>query len=104
MFRGNAFIGASLRERSDRMSEISLKGIFSLELIKKEPFQGSHDGMRFRLNRDGDQVMATVYPEPYCWEATPDEQKKTEVFSLTEEGLTEAVAWLNRIYREEYQK
>ena len=54
------------------MEEISLKGIFSLELIRKERFAGSHGKMRYMLMMDEGKMKACVYPEPYCWEATPE--------------------------------
>ena len=84
------------------MEEISLKGKFSLELIKKERFAGSFCGMRFMLMMEDGKMKATVYPEPYCWEATPKEQKESELFPHTKEGIDEMVAWLNQKYREEY--
>lgn len=86
------------------MKEISLKGKFSLELIKKERFAGSFDGMRYMLMMEDGQMKATVYPEPYCWEATPDEQKESERFPHTPEGIDQMVAWLNRKYKENYAK
>lgn len=85
------------------MEEISLKGMFSLELIKKERYAGSHGGMRYMLQMEDGRMKATVYPEPYCWEATPEEQKQSETFAYTQEGVGEMVAWLNRMYREQYQ-
>lgn len=85
------------------MEEISLKGMFSLELIKKERYAGSHGGMRYMLQMEDSRMKATVYPEPYCWEATPEEQKQSEIFAYTQEGVGEMVAWLNRMYREQYQ-
>ena len=78
------------------MEEISLKGKFSLELIKKERFAGSFCGMRYMLMMEDGKMKATVYPEPYCWEATPKEQKESELFPHTKEGIDEMVAWLNQ--------
>ena len=49
------------------MGEISLKGIFSLALVKKERFCGSHGNMRYMLCKAEEQLQASVYPEPYCW-------------------------------------
>lgn len=85
------------------MTEISLKGMFSLALVKKERFCGSHGKMRYMLCRTDDRLQAAVYPEPYCWEATPEEQKEKELFELSDAGIEEAVAWLNRKYEEEYR-
>lgn len=90
------------REEAGVMKEISLKGKFSLELIKKERFAGSFCGMRYMLMMEDGEMKATVYPEPYCWEATPEEQKVSARFPHTKEGIGEMVAWLNQKYREEY--
>lgn len=80
------------------MEEISLKGVFSLALVKKERFCGSHCGMRYMLCRAEDQLQATVYPEPFSWEATPQEQKQSELFELSDEGIEQAVKWINQKY------
>lgn len=82
------------------MDEISLKGMFSLALVKKERFCGSHGTMRYMLCKADDKLQASVYPEPYCWEATPDEQKQSEFFELSDEGVEQAVAWINQKYEE----
>ena len=50
--------------------------------LKKEPFSGSHHGMRY------------VYPEPWCFEDTPDEEKGSATFPLSDEGMDQAIAWL----------
>ncbi|HBD01165.1 MAG TPA: GNAT family acetyltransferase, partial [Lachnoclostridium sp.] len=41
-----------------------------------------------------------VYPEPYCYEATPEEQKIRTSFPFTEEGRGQAVDWINEQYEE----
>ena len=47
--------------------------------LKKEPFSGSHHGMRYLMNGDDGKNSTTftvwVYPEPWCFEQTPDEEK-----------------------------
>ncbi len=81
---------------------ISLKGLMGIALVKKEPYFGSHRGMRFRLAKEGEQLQATAYPEPYSWDVTLQEQKESEFFPLSDQGLGQAVEWLNQIYREKY--
>lgn len=90
--------------QEERMDVISLKGEMTLELLKKSRYFGSHKGMRFRLSKEEEQLQATVYPEPYSWEYTPKEQKEPQFFPFSEEGLDQAVAWLNQKYREDYKK
>lgn len=80
------------------MGEISLKGMFSLALVKKERFCGSYNGMRYMLCKKDEQLQASVYPEPFSWEATPDEKKQSELFELSEQGIAQAVQWLNEKY------
>ncbi|WP_026669419.1 hypothetical protein [Butyrivibrio sp. AE3006] len=78
-----------------------------------EAFFGSYQGMRFRLarepldhvffvpveDRDPDaRLMATVWPEPYSYFDTPDEQKISEKFSIDEEGFDAAIEWINQMY------
>jgi len=84
------------------MEEISLKGMFTLALVKKECFCGSFGDMRYRLCKEEEKLCASVYPEPYCWEATPEEQKQSEYFDLSDEGIEPAVAWLNQKYKENF--
>lgn len=65
----------------------------------KSPYYGSYHGMRFCLIREGEkpdfQMVAITWPEPFCIEATPDEQKIRKTFAFTEEGYEEAIGWLN---------
>lgn len=85
------------------MEKISLKGMVSLAFLKKERFTGSHGKMCYMICMADGQLNATAYPGPFCWEVTPDEQKETEVFDFTQEGLEAAVAWLNQKYEEKYR-
>ena len=49
---------------------------------------------------------ARFYPEPWCFEAAPEEDKTLREFPFTPEGLEEAIRWLNASYEEkrEYWK
>lgn len=70
--------------------------------LKKEPFSGSHNGMRYLLTgddgKDSSNFTVYVYPEPWCFEQTPQEQLETASFPLSEEGLDQAVDWLKEKY------
>ena len=72
----------------------------SIKALKKEPFSGSHCGMRYYLNAKDDMLYAYIYSEPLCFEATPDDQKEQKDFPFTQDGLNAAVDWLNAIYEE----
>lgn len=67
----------------------------SLNFIKKEVFTGSDSGMRYRLEKSGDNILAFVWPEPYNFLKTDSMLKTSETFPLTKEGKEEAVNWLN---------
>ncbi len=67
----------------------------SVNFLKKEPYTGSHAGIRYYLCSGDDKLRACVYPEPWCFEATPDEDKTWKEFAFSPEGLSEAIEWIN---------
>lgn len=73
--------------------------ILSMEYLKKTEFTGTHQGMRYRLEgvsvEGGKQLKVTVWPEPFNFVTTPEEQKTSALFSFDEDGVTDAVAWMN---------
>ncbi|MCD7761817.1 MAG: GNAT family acetyltransferase [Lachnospiraceae bacterium] len=79
-------------------SYISLKGQISLDFLKKRNFTGSYKEMRYNLFIKDGQLTAAIYPQPYCWECTPEEQKTYQSFETSKDGLEEAIAWLNEAY------
>ena len=76
--------------------------------LKKEPFSGCHGGMRYFLagddGRNSTTFTAYVYPEPWCFEETPEEQKESASFPLTEEGMDQATAWLYERFETEKER
>lgn len=78
---------------------IERKDVMPINFIKKENFTGSYQGMRYRMEKREKEeetvLTVTVWPEPYCYAATPDEQKQKENFEFSEEGIVNGVAWLN---------
>lgn len=66
----------------------------SINFLKKENYSGSHNGTRFYLTASDGHLRACTYPEPWCFEATPEDQKNWKEFDFTQEGLKEAVAWI----------
>ena len=80
---------------------ISTHGL-SVTALKKEPFSGSHGGMRYYLAASGESLSAYIYPEPWCFEAAPDIQKEKKEFPFSQEGLDEAVAWIDERYRTDH--
>ncbi len=67
----------------------------SLNFIKREIFTGSDTGMRYQLQKAGDEMLVTVWPEPYGFAKTDSALKTSETFPLSTEGRDEAVKWLN---------
>lgn len=74
----------------------------SLNFMKKEDFTGSYQGIRFLLRQETveeeKKLKVYVWSEPFGFDATPNEQKLSEFFAFSEEGLAEAIDWLNERY------
>ncbi|MBO7339018.1 MAG: hypothetical protein J6U66_03005 [Lachnospiraceae bacterium] len=73
--------------------------VLSMEYLKKTEYTGCHQGMRYRLekkeNEEGKKLLATVWPEPFNFFTTPEEQKIRQEFSFDEDGVVDAIAWMN---------
>ena len=75
--------------------------LFPLNFYKKEKFNGSIGKMNFRLEKaereSGEEkqtiLLGTIWEGPYCYDATPEEQKETKDFAFAEEGICEALEW-----------
>ena len=93
--------------------EIELSSFFNLSHYEYgEAYFGSHKGMRYRLAREPlenvkftpvDQrgpatLMATVWPEPYAYCKSDPSLMRSENFEVSQEGLEEAVKWINDQY------
>lgn len=78
---------------------LTKEDLLPLEYLKKTEYTGSHEGMRYRLeavsDEEGKKLYGSVWPEPFNYFKTPDEQKKHETFDFSEDGITDAVAWFN---------
>lgn len=85
---------------------IRREDILSMEYLKKTEYTGCHQGMRYRLESRTDdagekKLFCTVWPEPFAFSRTSDEEKEAAEFVFGEEGVTEAVAWMNDRLSEE---
>ena len=67
----------------------------SINYIKLQPYYGSYNGISFAFIKKDANLEAYLYPAPYCFEATPEEDKLKAEFEFGEEGYTQAVAWMN---------
>ena len=76
--------------------------------LKKEPFSGSHNGMRYLFRGDDGKNSTTftvfIYPEPWCFEDTPEDKKESQSFPLSDEGMDQAVAWLFERFEAEKER
>ena len=73
--------------------------------MKKTEFTGCHQGMRYRLEgaagAEGEKLLrCTVWPEPFAFSRTPEEKKEAAEFPFGEDGVAEAVCWMNRMLSE----
>ncbi len=91
---------------------ITRKDVMPVNFLKKEKFTGSDTGMRYRMemlkrevakeNGAEDEtkeeivLLVTSWPEPYGYDATPDEEKIREEFPFSEDGIVSGVEWLNK--------
>ena len=78
---------------------IERKDVMPVNFLKKkilpEAIQACATVWR-KLQKEEETVLkVTVWPEPYGYDATPPEQKTSEYFPFTEEGIVSGVAWLN---------
>ena len=87
--------------------KIARTDIFNINFYKKERFHGSYKGMHYRIEKyapkEGDTVLrVTVWPGPYNFNTTPDEQKTSASYPFTDDGLTEVCDYLNKFHTEHF--
>ena len=63
---------------------IDLKDVMPISFLKKEPFTGSFQGMRYRIEKqeaDNEPTVlkTTIWPQPFCFDKTPDEKKSEKM-------------------------
>lgn len=82
--------------------------ILSMEYLKKTEYTACHQGMRYRLESvtDGEEkkLKATIWPEPFNFFATSEEEKESNLFSFDEDGVVDAIGWMNNRLFEEKDK
>ena len=66
---------------------IQREDILSMEYLKKTVYTGCHQGMRYRLEgvsdaEGGKKLKVTVWPEPFNFFKTPEEDKISALFSF----------------------
>lgn len=85
---------------------IDLNGMISIPFLKKTVFTGSHKGMNFMLKKvsedDGDKIRAIAWPGPFNYEMTEEGKKVSHDVPFTQDGILDAVKWLNEYYQENW--
>lgn len=79
---------------------IERKELLAFEFYRKKPFKGSDRGMRYMISKEEDRLKAYAWPEPFSFEVTSEEKKIFRLFDFSEEGLTEAMDWLNSVQKQ----
>ncbi|WP_167954652.1 hypothetical protein [Anaerosporobacter faecicola] len=92
---------------------IDPKNFVNINLLKKETFTGSLNGMRYRMKKEvteGDEpvttLVTTIWPQPYNYAKTEEKLKESKEFEFSQDGVAQAGEWLNQSYinRKEYWK
>lgn len=96
---------------------ITMADILNFNVYKKEAHTGSDRGMRYRLGceeivekiqtesgeeqEEKKKVLAVyIWPEPFAFDQTKDEQKERKEFPFSREGQKQALEWLNKTREE----
>ena len=93
---------------------ITTEDVLNMNFYKKETFTGSYKGMRYRLKKETEEIESTepdtpptkkdyflchVWPGPYNFATTPEEEKISATFPFTAEGKQAAVDWMNEQWK-----
>lgn len=78
--------------------------LFPLNFYKKSNFTGSDGKMNFRLGKEevenGEEkeviLKGYVWEGPFCFGVTPKETMEGKEFPFSEEGICQALEWLNQ--------
>lgn len=83
---------------------IDRKQVMPISFLKLEKYTGSYQGMRYRMEKavrdEEERLLITIWPEPFACDYTPEEEKRTETFAFSEEGILNGIDWMNRQYED----
>lgn len=81
---------------------IEKSDILPMSFLKKSPFTGSFQGMRYRLEKagaDNEECLRVILWEgPYSFDATLEEKKESREFAFSDDGICEALDWMNETW------
>lgn len=64
------------------------------DYIKKEPYTGSYQGMRFRIWKSDEKIITAIYKDEFCFEKTSKESMTIKEFEATPEDLEKACDYI----------
>lgn len=85
----------------------SRKSLYDVNSFYKKwaVLKASFEGMRYQVERVGNDeechLKASVWPEPFCYEKTAEDEIEAKEFVYSEDGLDEVYNWLCSKYEEE---
>lgn len=82
---------------------ITRHDILPLSFLKKSAYTGSKGGLRFRMEKkdpeegtEGERVLVcSLWPEPFAYGETDETQIRQKSFAFSDQGIEEALAWMN---------
>ena len=90
---------------------IKREDILPMGFLKKSDYSGSYGGLRYRLNkisktvptdsgeeRTEDLLLCEIWPGPFNYHTTPEDVKQSKEFSFDEDGVSDAISWMNDDY------
>lgn len=79
---------------------INPKDLASLPFLKKAPYTGSFQGMRYRIQKEEIEeqphLKAFAWKEPFAFDKTPSEEMLSEIFDFSDDGLASILLWLEK--------
>ncbi len=74
----------------------------SVGYLEKQNLTGSYRGMRYLLRKQGEKeaprLGVVIWPQPLCYEKSAEESRQEAEFDFSQEGISQAAAWLNQQY------
>ena len=96
---------------------IRREDILPMGFLKKSDYSGSCGGLRYRLKKvtetftddsggevKKDSLLCEIWPGPFNYITTPPELKESEKFTFDEDGVGDAIFWMNNKLAEDSGK
>ena len=84
--------------------EINKKDLLPLSFLKKSPYTGSFQGIRYRIEKQEEgeckSLLVYAWPEPYAFSHTPEKEKEKKSFPFSEVGLEDIRLYLSSLGNE----